>query len=225
LEHTKLGKRGPAPRKGAPTTIRLEPELREQLAAAASAGNRSLSEEIAVRLVQSFSGESDLAGFDDLKTYALCRLIAATLADVRIAVGHPWHEHPLAFEGATEAIMELISYFKPIADVAVPNDHPVLRSLRQMGVGDEKVADMTETIRTARFGLQLGRLMIEKIELGAAPELHDVGGVLNALIAAAGMVGEATAEEDAAQKVWVGENNEAAALANAAAHREKDNGS
>ncbi len=45
-----MGKRGPPGRKGAPTTIRFEPAIRERLERAAHQANRSLSEEVTARL-------------------------------------------------------------------------------------------------------------------------------------------------------------------------------
>jgi hypothetical protein len=193
-----MGKRGPPPRKGAPTTIRFEPELRERLETAAAAAGRSISEEVAACVELSLYPERQ---FGNVETYALCRVIAEALRDVEQETGRAWFAHPWSFEHGKQAVAELLRFFQPIGEPAVPSDAPLLVRLRESGLSAEVVDQARSQLERLVIGVRKARLNVFLAEGSLAnPEGHkaeafrDIAPTIAALLSAAGMTGEAQQE-------------------------------
>lgn len=176
-----MGKRGPAPgpaRKGTPTGIRFDVELKERIAAAATEAGRSFSEEVVRRLSLSlaFDRQRTLA-FDDPAAEALVTYIAYALDQIEDQCAAPWSRDPWTFEQASEAIREVVSFFRPVGAFEVPDSAKVIRALR--AVGQEDVAEIMKVqLKEAGPGKLIGKMVMawaeEAAEDGAdaKPELR-----------------------------------------------------
>ena len=188
-----MGKRGPPASKGATTTMRLEPALRRRLEAAAERANRSLSEELRVRLELSLDEQE--RRFGDPETYALCQLISVAFRDIKHhSDGKAWFEHPWSYGQAKTALSELFSYFQPpdiIRDAppeaAVP--YPLSEGFGPNG---------RKSLRTSNLGRGIAQMAVFRLEASLQHEdfpdrdrLRMIAAALLPRLLAAGMAGEA----------------------------------
>lgn len=129
-----MGRRGPlagSEKRGAPTGIRFDPALKARIAEAAAKGQRSFSEEVALRLETSFGDHDVEQDFGDQDTYALCRLIASAFSEIKMNLGKAWFEHRLSFQKAAMAANEIMSYFEPTGTpLEYPDDAPLVEAMR-----------------------------------------------------------------------------------------------
>jgi hypothetical protein len=177
--------------------VRVSPKTREALEAAADAAGVSLSREIERRLARSLDGDLEHQ-FGNLETYALCRLIAVTLKDVERETGRPFSQHPWSFKHARAAVIELLSYFAPIGEPAVPSDAPMLARLESHGLPPDVVASAKAQLETFQLGKRAASRAVFSVEASLenengyrAQELIGIAAVLKAQLIAAGTAGNA----------------------------------
>lgn len=107
-------KKDPKEKKAGNISTRLRGDLRDRLQEAANLDRRTLSDEIARRLEDSFT-ETDrlmerVGGAENL---ALLMLIAESLKDLHSLTTQAWHRDRFTFDHALQAIVEVLSYFQP----------------------------------------------------------------------------------------------------------------
>ncbi len=110
-----------AEKKSGNISTRLRGDLRGRLEKEAREAGRTLSDEIARRLVRSFSEDERLmervGGPENL---ALLMLIAESLKDLHSITMQPWHRDRFTFDHAVAAVGELLSYFRPEGRAKAP---------------------------------------------------------------------------------------------------------
>lgn len=159
----------------APKTVhistRFPAELRERLLQAKAKSGRSLSEEIAYRLEQSFTEEPrSAAHFGGVKTRAVLFLIARALHHLRIVTGQSWLDHPFTFRHAAEAIAEVMGDFVPDGDPMIPPDD-ILEFIRP--ANGEPPAAALDRIRTYPLGRVYGRAALAEFDFAIAGDIPD----------------------------------------------------
>lgn len=142
--------------------FRLSTDLVSRLREAAATGGRSLSQEMSRRLDGSFSA-TDADRFGGRCTYALCKMIALAVGDLREQTGHPWHSDRFTFDHAVTAINEILGYFRPEGAAEVPEDLPLLERLREQGLDPTAAA---EEAKAFPFGVLAARVAAFKVEVG-----------------------------------------------------------
>lgn len=133
-----MRKRGPRPKppelKSAAFTMRMRPETREALDAAASASGKSITDEIHDRLTLTFNDpEFTLTDFGGRQPYAILRLAMEHFAKTGAyayfqkhrAAPRPqdWLDDPYAFDQALKCVIAIFEGFRPKGEV-VPPDIP-----------------------------------------------------------------------------------------------------
>lgn len=88
--------------------IRLQDQLHEWIERAADASEKSLNEEVRMRLEASFEREGV-----DPETRALLETVENLANFVKIQTGHKWHQHPAANRVLRRAITERLDHLKP----------------------------------------------------------------------------------------------------------------
>jgi hypothetical protein len=134
-----MAKRGRPPRgefaeKRSNFNTRITDQLRQRLDQAAKENDRSLSQEIEMRLVRSFSGEDDprISSFGKQpSTYAIFRLAAEAVKDVEAWTGGYWLNDRFTFELAVAAISAVLTSFTPEGDVSPPDTFPTAPDLTE----------------------------------------------------------------------------------------------
>ena len=117
LENKKPARRGPKPRgpyidKRKTITTRITEETRYRLEEAAKASDRSLSQEIEWRLMQSFQTEDQRhAEFGGVQNYRLGRLIAVTISEIEIISETEWYRSEENLDYATGLVCALLENF------------------------------------------------------------------------------------------------------------------
>lgn len=115
-----MGSRGPAPRKGAPTTLRLEPATREALQEAANKSGRSLSREIEERLVDSLAASGAEGEGAKRETEALLWGLRLVIDQAEQWTGQSWHADGCTRDTVAEAIGLFVRRLGPDVDGALP---------------------------------------------------------------------------------------------------------
>jgi hypothetical protein len=119
----------PAEKKGAHATVRLTAPLYEELAEAARAGNRTISQEIEARLRLSFAQHQKTTDeFGGPTNYWLLRIIAHEIGTVeQLAHAGPeprrWWEDPYTFRQVKILINTFFDFFKPAGRAVTPRLH------------------------------------------------------------------------------------------------------
>lgn len=196
---TRGRKPGPSGPKSVTTGIRFDPGLKEKLDAARFRSGRSFAAEVSARLDASF----DALEFSDPDTKALCALIALALADVQQDAGNAWPDNPWTFCHARDAALQVMSFWEPNGEIAVPENAPAIRALRAQKMDD--LADKAKAqMAVWRLGHHVGTgtvAMVEAIGNGSpSPDrayLLPIALVLKSRLAATGRTGEAHAELNA----------------------------
>jgi hypothetical protein len=157
-----MGKRGPQPKgeyggtheRTAVLSMRLRPETRRRLEAAAKAGKRGISQEAEHRLRRTF-GEDD----DDIKHYgskqnaAIVNLIGAAIRSASDRDSpkrkHDWLKEQWLFDDVMAAIWHVLLWFRPGGD----------SGLRQitMSSGTARADRLIDEIRSADLALPITR--------------------------------------------------------------------
>lgn len=159
-----MGKRGPlsgSEKRGAPTGIRFDPDLKARLVDAKNASGRSFSDEASARLEASFRAIQ----FNDPATEAFAARIALALEIVREQTGHSWFDQAFAWKHAKDAIETILDRLSPGGSTTdVPDDAPVLRALRASGL-DHLVPEARAQLAKADIGKLAG---LSSLALGEA---------------------------------------------------------
>jgi hypothetical protein len=106
------------PRKGRPVTVgrsavvslRMSPEIRTKLKAAADAGGTTLTEELETRLSRSFEGEAPT------QDRAALRVLAEIMRRLDAATGRRWCDDPWLFAQFEQAVAHLLQQWRPAGD-------------------------------------------------------------------------------------------------------------
>jgi hypothetical protein len=178
MERVSVGKRGPQPgsaKKGATTSIRFEPGLKKRLAAAAKRNGVTFSEEVSQRLELSFSTLATReAEFGDRSTYAFCRFLARAFQKVREETGYHWTGHPFAFKHAKQAVEELLDLMSPPGTLQVPDDMPVLMTLRSHHGPKVDLSNLIELMAAAQIGSIAAERTIREMENSEDDQLKGI---------------------------------------------------
>jgi len=112
---------------------RITGELRQRLDHAAKEHNRSLSQEIEMRLTRSFDEERDrtTSAFGTAATYALFRMATETVKMVEEWTGERWLRDRFTFEIAAAAISSVVTSFAPTGPLEAPEDFPTTPDLSE----------------------------------------------------------------------------------------------
>jgi hypothetical protein len=157
-----MGKRGPRPKgeyggtheRTAVLSMRLRPETRLRLEAAAKAGKRSISQEVEHRLRRTF-GEDD----NDIKRYgtkqnaAIVNLIGAAIRSASDRDSpkrkHDWLKEQWLFDDVMAAIRHALLWFRPGGD----------SGLRQITTssGTDRADQLIDEVRSADLALPITR--------------------------------------------------------------------
>ena len=116
-------KRGPQPRgpfhhKRQTLTTRITRDTRRGLDMAAHANDRSLSQEVELRLERSLA-QDDIADavisriFGDGETYNLMKVLGSLAAEMSTKAGQSWLKDPTVFNNTVAAFGKVLSYFSP----------------------------------------------------------------------------------------------------------------
>jgi hypothetical protein len=120
-------------------STRIRPDIKERLEKAAAASGRSLSNEFANRLLQSFALDDKIKEhFFDRRTYLMMRMAAAAIERV-----HPldnrdgvhWLDDPLLFDAALSAVIGVLSQIRPPGPAIEPPDPMRAASVRAVREG------------------------------------------------------------------------------------------
>lgn len=109
-----MGKRGPkakpaAETKSAPLSLRLHPDLRDKLQAAADQSGHYLSSEISLRLAGSLEyGKRVSEAFGNERNFMLMQMIAAPLKR-----SETWLDDPREFDRCLQSIIDLLETIRP----------------------------------------------------------------------------------------------------------------
>ncbi|MCA1399346.1 hypothetical protein [Bradyrhizobium sp. BRP56] len=107
-------------------STRIRPDIKERLEKAAAQSGRTLSNEFAIRLVQSFSLDDKIhEHFFDRRTYLMLRMAAAAIERV-----HPynnkdgvhWLDDPFLFDAAIAVVIDVLSQIRPPSQAVEPMD-------------------------------------------------------------------------------------------------------
>ena len=117
----KIGRPQKYPGKGARIThsLRIKEETRKKLIEAAAVSNRSISEEIELRVDKSFEDDARLG---PPHISRLMMVLSAVLQSVEFALGGRWLDNPLTVVSCKEASAKTI-------DLLMPADKPPVRGL------------------------------------------------------------------------------------------------
>lgn len=159
-----MGRRGPLAgtnKRGAPTGIRFDPELKARINEAKIASRRSFSEEVTARLEASFSAIE----FGNPQTRNLATVLALALELERERTGFTWFENAWAWAGAKAAINAVLSLMKPSgATDVVPDDAALLVHLRLSSLGS-LLPQVAEQLKDASLGENSGKAAIGRMEM------------------------------------------------------------
>lgn len=170
--------------------FRISKETLDRLQAEADKANRSVSLEIARRLATSFTVDAvTQSSFGGVYSYALCRLIAEALRELREQTGHGWHSDRFTFDHAVKAVNAILAYFEPAGSPDVPKDLPMIQRMRDLGLDTAAVEAQAKDFP---FGTLAGTLAAFKVEV-ATPDSEPVYQKIKA-IAGARMVGSPQAD-------------------------------
>lgn len=126
-----MAKPGPkvgGPEKGGPTSIRFERALKAKLEAEARANNRTFSDEVEIRLTQSFDlGRSS-------QTRAFCECLALMLSELARYTGQSWMNDPFTFDQAKRGVIALMKVFQPPGPIEIPPDLPEVVFAKKFGL-------------------------------------------------------------------------------------------
>ncbi len=107
------------------TSTRITPELRAKLDAAAEQSERSLAQEVEIRLERSFAEEKSQAEISDeavrgvytsfgkLETFLVARLLADAIQTIEAVTGKNWMDDPGAHKHTQEACKTILDTFRP----------------------------------------------------------------------------------------------------------------
>jgi hypothetical protein len=133
----KLGRppKDDAAKKGIQFSIRMHSALRDLLEQARHQdGERSLTQEIELRLRQSFELEDQIKErFGGGSTYWVLQLAADTIRNIEIRTGRKWIRDPYAFEQVVAAITTIFEHFKPKGRAIVPKKLPPRPPAKTLG--------------------------------------------------------------------------------------------
>lgn len=131
-----MAQRGPKPKaeqfKRAIFSMRMRPEMRASLEAAAAASGKSITDEIHDRLAQSFAKEDrTLAEFGGSQPHAIIRLIMENFwlagaqayfqKHLQVAKPQDWLNDPYAYDEAVKCAAGILEGFRPSGEIAPPN--------------------------------------------------------------------------------------------------------
>jgi|SRR5215472_494274 len=143
-----MAKRGRPPRgefsgKTRNINTRITDELRQRLEQAKKENDRSLSQEIEMRLTRSFDQEKDrtITVFGAAPTYILFRIAAETVKMVEQWTGEPWLRDRFTFEIAAAAISSVVTSFAPTGPLEPPEEFPTTPDLSEW-------PDLKESLRS-----------------------------------------------------------------------------
>jgi hypothetical protein len=144
-------------------SVRLTPELLEQLEKQAAKNKSTISEEISARLATSFTSREAYVrkNFGDLESYMFCILLAIVFKDLRVQTGHRWFERKFTFKHAVIAAQELFSYFQPTDRQLVPRDLPAAERVLAYGADP---APILEQAKDYPFGKLAARDAVRRLE-------------------------------------------------------------
>jgi hypothetical protein len=114
-------------KKAAHINTRITEELKTKLDSAAAESRRTLSQEIAERLEQSFR-QSAHAG-DSRETRLLLDTIAKAMSEIEEVTGELWHANPFTFREVARAVAGIVAVFRPPGKCRVPVHFPVFRAM------------------------------------------------------------------------------------------------
>ena len=161
-----MGLRGPTKRKGSPTGIRFEPDLKAELERSAERSGRSLSEEVSTRLKWSYGSIQ----FNDPLTHGFAAIIGDAFNTIAEQEGHVWHQTQRSWCQARAAVLETLTSFEPGGTAGVPDDHPALELLRAHGMSDEVLSQVRGELENTEVGKFAARLAIARCEAVADGE-------------------------------------------------------
>jgi len=107
-------------------TVRMPDSLREELEAAATRSGRSASQELLIRLNQSFGRGHDKDRDPDVR--AICFLIADLLEAVRYPNASGWYGDPFLFRAFKIGVAKLLDALEPKGEIRTP---PVMKIYAQ----------------------------------------------------------------------------------------------
>lgn len=121
-------KRGRPPKgevtdKRATLSTRITSELREALDIACRKNDRSLSQEIELRLLRSFDRDASIEEmYGSRENYALVRMIIMAMNTVEAVTGRSWKKDPYTFVQCKKAILGVVRPFRPDGSAEPPAD-------------------------------------------------------------------------------------------------------
>ncbi|MBA9069875.1 hypothetical protein FHR71_003636 [Methylobacterium sp. RAS18] len=104
-----------------PVSTKILPDLRDRLEAAATAGGRTLGNEIERRLERSFLFKEELlALFEDEKTFSAACAVAMTWISLENVIGRPWYSDKDTLEVAKVSAASIIGALKTTSPAPPP---------------------------------------------------------------------------------------------------------
>lgn len=113
-----------AEKKSEPVSLRLAPDLYQQLKDAADQADRTLGQEIQARLKLSFDDRQKVAEFGGLTNYWLFHEIAAGIGLIQDRTGHEWWSDRYTFDACYALLLRTWERFKPRGRSTPPKGIP-----------------------------------------------------------------------------------------------------
>ncbi len=153
------------------TSTRITPELRAKLDAAAEQSERSLAQEVEIRLERSFAEEKSREeavdgvydSFGKLETFLVARTLANAIELIEAKTGKNWMDDPEAHRQTQEACKTILDSFRPpdgkgpigidvIFEGTVGKDAAIKAIISQFGSKFEQMRDPAKFFRTKKKG-------------------------------------------------------------------------
>jgi hypothetical protein len=150
-----MGKRGPAPKDEASVSsqvlsIRVRPDTREALQAAATANKRTLSQEIQTRLRRSLATDEDIKNaFGSRRNFRLMQLIALAIEGLYRDGDTDWVDDPILLRQAEQIVATLFHSLPGYSVEPTFSVDPISRALAHPSVGATKMAAAIDAIQRA----------------------------------------------------------------------------
>ncbi|QIK77973.1 hypothetical protein G7077_02640 [Sphingomonas piscis] len=133
--------------KRAAFTFRTTARLKDQLTAAAEKSERSIAQEIEMRLEMSFLEES-LVGGPEMALFI--KLLAGTVTLVELQTGKKWTEDRATWEGVSSAARFLLEGFQPQIDLDLFEKHrPAMWAFMEPAIELDRVSTKINGLKTA----------------------------------------------------------------------------
>lgn len=106
-----------AEKRSAPLSVRVTPDLHERLRAASEEASRTISQEIELRLRESFNQDQRFGG---PFLYALFRVLAERISEIEHQTGAKWHKDRFTYDQVKDCVDGVVEHFRPRGRAKVP---------------------------------------------------------------------------------------------------------